>query len=67
MWPKAYRDYPVDSPMIKYPVEPNKGIVGCEMHELNGWGNSYHVPRNLRKKGVLATILDSTSRYFTRN
>lgn len=44
MWPKVYRDYPVDKPLIKYPVEPGHGIIGCEMHELNGWGNTLHVP-----------------------
>lgn len=45
MWPKFYRDYPVDTPLIKQSVESGKGIVGCEMHELNGWGMSYHIPR----------------------
>jgi len=67
MWPKSYRNYPVDLPVIKYPVEPGKGIIGCEMHEINGWGNTFHVPKKLRKKGVIALFLDSTSRFFNRN
>ncbi|HEY4832091.1 MAG TPA: hypothetical protein VIH61_05965 [Waddliaceae bacterium] len=46
MWPKFYKDYPVDSPLIKYPIEPGKGIIGCEMHELNGWGELYHVKKH---------------------
>jgi len=41
MWPKSYKDCPKDKPLIKYEVEPSRGIIGCEMHEINGWGNSY--------------------------
>ncbi len=43
MWPKFYKDYPVDSQLIKNRIEPGRGIAGCEMHELNGWGNSCHI------------------------
>lgn len=50
MWPKFYKDYPVDTLMIQYPVEPGKGIIGCEMHELNGWGELYHVKKKKRTK-----------------
>jgi hypothetical protein len=42
MWPKFYRDYPPDSPLIKNRVQASHGIIGCEMHEINGWGNTYH-------------------------
>jgi hypothetical protein len=42
MWPKRYKDYPVDEPLLKEKVEPGKGIIGCQMHELNGWGEAYH-------------------------
>ncbi len=35
---------------IKNPVEPGKGIIGCEMHEFNGFGISYHKPKKLKKK-----------------
>ena len=42
MWPKKYRDYPVDTPLVQQKVEPGRGICGCEMHDLNGWGNTLH-------------------------
>jgi len=42
MWLKFYRDYPVDTPLIKNRVQSGQGIIGCEMHELNGWGNTLH-------------------------
>jgi hypothetical protein len=41
MWPKAYKDYQRDMPLIKNQVSPGQGIVGCEMHDINGWGNSW--------------------------
>lgn len=44
MWPKSYRDYKIDAPLIKQQVEPSHGIIGCEMHDLNGWGNTLHIP-----------------------
>ncbi len=44
MWPKFYRDYPEDKPLVKQSVESGKGIIGCEMHELNGWGMTHHIP-----------------------
>jgi len=44
MWAKEYRDTPPDFPLQKAPVEPGKGIVGSEMHEINGWGQTYHPP-----------------------
>lgn len=40
MWHKEYRDYKTDQTMVKQQVEPGRGIVGCEMHEINGWGNT---------------------------
>lgn len=46
MWPKDYKDYPKDSPLKKERVESGKGIIGCEMHESNGWGTSFHCPRS---------------------
>ena len=60
MWPKSYKDYPVDAPLIKNPIEPGKGITGCEMHELNGWGELHHVkkkkkslfPWNMKEKTI---------------
>lgn len=50
MWPKSYKDYLKDKELIKNPVEPGKGIIGCEMHEFNGWGISYHKPKKTKKK-----------------
>jgi hypothetical protein len=57
MWFRIYHDYPPDRPLIKYTVEPGKGIIGCEMHELNGWGTERHKPRKARKKGFWTTLL----------
>ena len=57
MWPKSYKDYPKDKALKKERVEPGKGIIGCEMHEVNGWGNSMHQPRP-RKKGLVSQLLE---------
>lgn len=56
MWFKEYRDYPADRPLIKEQVEPGHGIIGCEMHDLNGWGTGLHQVKN-RKKGVLKRLI----------
>lgn len=56
MWLKEYRDYPIDRPLIKEQVESNKGIIGCEMHELNGWGTHLHQMKR-KKKGVWAKLI----------
>jgi len=56
MWPKFYRDYPVDKPLNQQQVESGKGIIGCEMHDLNGWGENYHIPKK-RGKGGLSSLL----------
>ncbi|MEM1282711.1 MAG: hypothetical protein AAGG81_04075 [Chlamydiota bacterium] len=58
MWPKAYRNYPKDTPLIQKTVEPNDGIIGCEMHDSNGWGEDYHRPQK-RKHGVIFSFLKS--------
>ncbi len=50
MWFKEYRDYPIDKPLIKEQVESGRGIIGCEMHDLNGWGTHMHQIKP-RKKG----------------
>lgn len=50
MWPKAYKNYPKDTSLKKEKVEPGKGIVGCEMHEINGWGEKHHVQRKRRRR-----------------
>ena len=56
MWPKSYKDYPPDKPLVKEKVEPSKGIIGCEMHDLNGWGNTLHIPVKKKKRGLLAAL-----------
>lgn len=57
MWPKAYKNYPVDTDLIKEQIETGKGIIGCEMHELNGWGNTFHVPRRVKKRNLIEWLL----------
>lgn len=64
MWPKNYKDYPVDEPLIKEKVETGKGIVGCEMHERNGWGDEIHQQPRKKRKGFLSTIL---AQIFSKN
>ena len=56
MWWQEYRDYPVDAQLKKKKVEPGSGIVGCEMHEGNGWGLSYHRERR-RPPGLFVTLI----------
>lgn len=56
MWFKHYRDYPIDRPLIKEQVEPSHGIIGCEMHDLNGWGTDLHRFKP-RKKGLWAKLI----------
>ena len=41
MWDKEYTDYKKDKPLKKHQVEPSYGIIGCEMHEINGWGDTF--------------------------
>lgn len=65
MWPKSYKDYKQDDFLTKHPVEPGKGIVGCEMHEINGWGNSLHMYKQ-KRKGFVRTMLESVFRYFQK-
>ena len=53
MWTKSYKDYPEDTPLKKEQVRAGKGIVGCEMHDLNGWSNTLHYSKEERQKGKL--------------
>lgn len=64
MWPKDYKDYKRDETLVKQQVRPGKGIVGCEMHDLNGWGNSLHQPRKNKKRGIVRTFLSSIFNKF---
>lgn len=58
MWPKSYRDYPKDKDLKKQKVEPLHGITGCEMHEVNGWGETYHEAPP-KKRGLIYFLLKS--------
>ena len=58
MWTKAYKDYPKDTDLKKEQVEPGQGIIGCEMHEMNGWGEMYHIPK-AQKKGFFRLLIES--------
>jgi len=62
MWPKSYKDYSKTSPLIKNQVEPGKGIVGCEMHDFNGWSEEFHIDKQ-HPPGLLRTLL---SRIFPK-
>lgn len=42
MWFKRYKDYPIDAPLLQETVESGKGVIGCEMHDRNGWGIEQH-------------------------
>ncbi len=44
MWRYSWKDYPTDTPLKEEWVEPGKGIIGVEMHELTGWGELHHLP-----------------------
>ncbi len=57
MWFRAFKDYPPDTPLRHEKVEPGKGITGCEMHEINGWGEEQHRYRKPRK-GMISRMLD---------
>lgn len=65
MWWREYKDYPVDSELIKEQVEPGKGIVGCEMHEINGWGLHRH-RHPKAQKGILYTLFQGIANLFHR-
>ena len=58
MWDREYCDYKRDEPLVKQQVVPGKGLTGCEMHELNGWGNTLHHPKK-KKHGFLGSLLVS--------
>ena len=61
MWQKEYQDYKIDQPLIHQQIEPSKGLIGCEMHEPNGWGNTLHQQRKTPKTGFSALFV-----YFFR-
>lgn len=56
MWHREFRDYKIDRPNVQQVVEPGRGIYGCEMHEINGWGNTLYRSKK-HKKGFFATLI----------
>lgn len=56
MWHREYKDYPLDLPLVQEQVEPGHGIMGCEMHECNGWGETFEQPPP-SKPGFLSSLL----------
>lgn len=58
MWYREYKDYPPDTRLIQNPLISGSELVGCEMHERNGWGDTHHIPiRNTyRRKGWLERL-----------
>jgi hypothetical protein len=58
MWNNTYKDHEMDGPFTKERVASGRGIIGCEMHDLNGWGEKYHC-KPPRKPGLIASILGS--------
>lgn len=56
MWDRDYRDYKRDKTLKKQQVEPSKGLIGCEMHDINGWGNTLQHPKK-KKRGFLGSMI----------
>ncbi len=56
MWLKSYKDYPEDQSVIQNQVESSHGIIGCEMHEVFGWGNTLHIPVGKFSRRVRARV-----------
>lgn len=55
MWDYKYEKRKRDRDLLKEKVEAGKGIVGCEMHEINGWGIDHHQYPH-RGNGVLRAL-----------
>lgn len=56
MWRNIFKDHPIDSPYTYECIEPGKGIIGSEMHEIYGWGHKYQIPIS-QKKGIISFFL----------
>ncbi len=67
MWFKEYKNYPIDSPQKKERLTPSKGIIGCEMHELNGWGEEYQQSFPKKKKRVIGSFIQALFSKFGFN
>jgi hypothetical protein len=56
MWKNTYKDYKPNTQFVQQKVESGKGLIGCEMNELNGWGENRSISRP-KKKGILRLLL----------
>jgi len=59
MWHNTYKDYKQDESWIQEKVETGNGIIGCEMNELNGWGEIYHHFPKESKKNFFRRFLEN--------
>jgi hypothetical protein len=67
MWSKSYKDYQTDQSLTKNQVAPGRGLIGCEMHDLNGWGETNHHPKIKSKQGIFAALLISLFSKFAKS
>lgn len=64
MWPKVYKDYPVDTQLKKAQLSAGSGMQGCEMHELNGWGDTLHHPARAKRRSLISILLRRIEGFF---
>jgi hypothetical protein len=57
MWHNTYEDHPVDELLSKENPETGKGLIGCQMKEINGWGEAQHVKKH-PPSGMLKALID---------
>jgi len=57
MYRYRYRDYKLDRKLKDNQVEPGEGIVGCEMHDVNGWNERWLPPK--RARGFLSAFFSA--------
>ena len=65
MWPKSYKDYKEDECLVKEKVYPGKGIIGSEMHDINGFGNTHHRPKKSKNPSFIRTLLNAVFKKFS--
>ena len=63
MWRNTYEDCPVDELLSREQIETGASIIGCQMKELNGWGEKQDLPIKPKSGGILKALIDL---FFTR-